>query len=156
VTHENGTRSERSALIDRRLRLQMRIFLVIYLVVTVLVIERLIRGDVNPLWAPAGFALGLVLGLALSRTKVLGWDDSAHAVAGTSDALGIAILVAYVILMVFRSRIISAGIDDADTVGVIGLAMTAGAMLGRVYFTRRGILRILADAGIIQTNAGDA
>ena len=146
-------RRQRSTFVDKRLRLQLRIFLLIYLVMTVLVVERLIRGDVNPLWAPAGFAVGLILGFALSRTKVLGWDDSAHAVAGTSDALGIAILIAYVILMVFRSRIISAGVDDADAVGIIGLSMTAGAMFGRVYFTMRGVRRVLTAAGLVRADA---
>lgn len=141
-------RDARRALINTKLRRQLRIFLVIYLIMTVLVIERLIWGDVNPLWAPAGFALGLVLGLALTRTKVLGWDDAEHAVAGRTDALGIAILAAYILFIVFRNRIISAGVEDADAVGVIGLAMTAGAMFGRVYFTMRGIRRILAAAGI--------
>ncbi|MCC6792968.1 MAG: hypothetical protein IT336_14870, partial [Thermomicrobiales bacterium] len=85
-----GTRASRAALIDKRLRLQLGIFAIIYLIMTVLVSERLIRGDVDPLWAPAGFVAGLALGFVLSRTKVLGWDEAEGTVVGRSDALGIA------------------------------------------------------------------
>ena len=45
-------------------------------------------------------------------------------------------------------KLIGSEIHDAAAVGVVGLAMTGGAMLGRVYFTMRGIRRILVAAGM--------
>ncbi len=67
------------------------------------------------------------------------------------DSLGIVILVTYLAFLVFRSRIISSRIHDAETIGVIGLAMTGGAMLGRVCFMMRGIRRILVAVGFRRT-----
>ena len=139
------------ALIDRRLRLQLRIFLGVFVLMVILDVVRIIRENVNPLWALGGFAAGLALGLILTRTKVLGWNPSEGMVVGTMDAVGLIILVTYLAFLFFRSRILGSRVHDAETVGVIGLAMTGGAMLGRVYFTMRGIRRILATAGFRRT-----
>ncbi len=141
----------RRALVDRRLRLQLRIFLGVFVVMLVLDVVRIIRDDVNPLWACGGFAGGLALGFILARTKVLGWNASEGMVVGTMDVVGIIILAAYLAFLVLRSRIIGSRVHDAETVGVIGLAMTGGAMLGRVYFTMRGIRRLLLVAGLRRT-----
>ncbi len=139
------------ALVDRRLRLQLRIFLAVFVVMVILVVARIFQDDVNPLWELAGFAAGLALGFFVARTNVLAWQPSEGMVAGTMDALGVIILVTYLTFLVFRSRLLGSRVHDAETVGVIGLAMTGGAMLGRVYFTMRGIRRILFVAGLRPT-----
>jgi hypothetical protein len=45
--------------------------------------------------------------------------------------------------------------DDAspDATGVIGRSLTGGAMQARSFFTRRGIGRIIDDAGILPAHA---
>jgi hypothetical protein len=139
-------RETKRTLVDRKLRTQLRLFALIFLIVAVVAAERVIQKDVSPLWAVAGFAAGLILGLLLSRTKVLSWNESEGSVIGTSDALGIAILVLYILFIIFRNRILARGIDDADAISVIGLSMTAGAMFGRVFFTVRNVRQIVADA----------
>lgn len=129
--------------VDSRLRNQLRLFFVILVVMVVLDTVRMVRGGVNPLWALAGFLVGLVLGIVLSRTKALGWDASEHMVAGTTDAIGAAILALYIIFIMFKTKLVGEVIDDPNTVGVVGLSLTAGAMFGRIHFTLRGIGRVL-------------
>ena len=141
-------RAGRWALVDRSLRVQIRVFLGIFAVMAALAIARIVRDDVNPLWALAGFGAGLAIGFLLARVKVRGWDPSERVVVGTTDAVGIVILVAYLAFLLVRNRFIGGRVDDAEAVGVIGLATTGGAMLGRVYFTLRGIRRVLAVAGV--------
>ena len=141
-------RARRWTLVDRSLRIQIRVFLGIFAIMAALAVARIVRDDVNPLWALAGFGAGLAIGFLLVRIKVLGWNPSERVVVGTTDAVGIVILVAYLTFLLVRNRIIGSRVDDAEAVGVIGLAMTGGAMLGRVYFTMRGIRRVLALAGI--------
>jgi hypothetical protein len=140
-------RPARRTVVDRRLRTQLRLFLAIFAVVAVLAGVQVVRDGVDPLWALAGFGVGLALGVGLARAKVLGWDPSEGAVVGTTDAVGAAILVAYLLFLVVRKRLLGGVIHDAATVGVVGLAMTGGTMLGRVASTRRGIRRVLAAAG---------
>lgn len=117
---------------------------------TINVVYRVLAGHVNPLWAVLGFAIGVGIGLVLARTKKLAWDETERLVIGTSDALGIAILVAYLVFIIFlRESVIGHWVHDPHAVGVIGLSMTAGAMLSRVHFTARGVRRILILAGIM-------
>ena len=136
----------RWAFVARSLRIQLRIFFAICLVLVGLVVMRLVRDEVAPGWIVAGFGAGLALGLVLSRVKVLRWNATYQEVVGTTDALGTAILAAYLLFLVVRGRIIGAGVDDAETVGATALAMTAGTMRGRVVVTRRGIRRLLREA----------
>lgn len=137
-------------LVDRNLRTRLRIFLLVFVVMTALVIYHLLADGVAPPWAVAGFLPGLALGFILRRTKVLSWEPDDHAIVGVTDALGAAILVVYLVFVVFlRSRIIGLAVGDGAVVGVVGLAMTAGAMLGRVYFTMRGIRNLLVEAGLV-------
>lgn len=138
----------RRAVVARSLRVQVRIFLAVFAVMVALVVARIVRDDVSPLWALGGFGTGIAIGFVLARTKVLGWNPSERVVVGATDAVGIVILVAYVAFLVVRNPIVSGLANDTEAVGVVALAMTGGAMLGRVYFTLRGIRRVLAAAGI--------
>lgn len=129
--------------VDRRLRNQLRIFLVILAIMVVLDVVRIIRGGVNPFWAIGAFIAGLALGYVLSRTKVLGWDASEHAVTTSTTIAGVIILILYVVFILFKNKLVSAVIHDPSVVGVVGLSMTAGAMFGNISFTLRGIVRVL-------------
>lgn len=140
--------AEGRTFVDRGLRLQVRVFLGIFVVMLALVITRIVRDDLDPLWMLVGFAVGLVIGVALARIKRLSWSPSKRAVVGTIDVVGGVILAAYLIFLVFRNRIIGSEVSDAGTVEAIGLAMTGGAMLGRVCITLRGIRNVLNAAGI--------
>jgi hypothetical protein len=142
-------------LVDRKLRVQLRLFLAIFAVMTAVVAYHLVRDGVSPLWAPVGFLPGLALGLVLCRTKVLRWEPDVRTVVEVTDLIGAVILVAYLAFIFFlRERIIGLAVEDAAAVGVVGLAMTAGAMLGRVYFTLRGIRNVLVEAGIRPVRRG--
>ena len=140
-------RQERRAVfrthVDRRLRNQLRIFLVLFAIMLVLDVIRMIGGGVNPLWAIGAFIIGLGLGYALSRTRVLGWDASEQAVAASMTAAGAIILILYVVFILFKNKLVSELIHDPSIVGVVGLSLTAGAMFGNISFTLRGILRVL-------------
>lgn len=142
-----GARARFADLIDRPLRVQIRIFLLVFAIMVVLIAVHIVQDDLNPLWVLAGFVPGLLLGLLLTRTKVLRWESSENVVVGTMDTVGIVILVAYFVFLFFRSRIIGLQVESAALVSLIGLAITAGAMFGRVYFTLRGIRNIARAAG---------
>lgn len=134
---------------DRRLRLQIAIFSLVFLVVTVLVVVRTISDGIDPFWPLLGFAVGLLIGVTLARSKTLSWDASDNAVVSAMSVIGIVVTIAYLILMVMRDDILVNLVDDAATVSVAGLAVTGGVMLGRTIFTLRAIRRQLTEAGIL-------
>lgn len=139
----------RRSLLDRRLRLQMRIFLVVFVVLLALSVWHVLRDHVSPLWLLVGLLPGMALGVALARTKVLGWDADARSVVGRSDRVGIVILVAYIAFVLLgRDALLGYWVHSAAAASVVSLAMTAGAMLTRIAVTLHGIRGVLRAAGI--------
>lgn len=139
----------RRSLLDSRLRLQLRLFLLLCVVMLVLSIWHVAQDGVSPLWLLAGLLPGFGLGVLLSRTKVLGWDADQRSVVGRSDALGIAILVLYLIfVLVLRDDLVGRWTHNAAATSVVSLAMTAATMLSRVVITMRGVRDVLRAAGI--------
>jgi len=132
-----------SELVDRKLTIQLRIFFAIFLIMTVLVVYHLIADRINPLWAVAGAVIGVVIGRILGRTKALSWNASTQTVIGSSSLLGTIILVAYIIFAIFKDELIDNWISDPAIVSVVGLALTAGVMIGRLSFMLRGLQDVI-------------
>jgi hypothetical protein len=133
---------------DRRLRLQIGVFSAVFTVVTALVLIRIVRDGIDPLWPLVGFAAGLLIGVVLTRSKSLGWDAADQEVVTSMSVLGIGVTVAYLAFAVFlRDRLIDDVVHDVRTAGVVGLAITGGVMLGRTLVTVRTIRRLLTSAG---------
>lgn len=136
--------------VEKKVRLQLAIFSAIFLIITILEIDRIVSQDLAIVPILAGFLVGLGLGILLARTKVMGWDAEQGQVVGTMDLIGGIILVLYIVFVLMRDDLIERWISDPALVGAIGLAITGGVMLSRVVFTRRGIRNTLEVAGILQ------
>ena len=130
-------------LIDNKLTNQLRIFFGIFLLMTVLVVFHLIADRINPLWALVGAVFGVVIGRILGRTKALNWNESTQTVVATSSLIGTIILLAYIVFAVFKSKLIDNWISDPEIVSVVGLALTAGVMIGRMSYILRGLQDLL-------------
>jgi hypothetical protein len=137
--------------VQKQIRFQLLIFAVIFLIIAVLEIERVIRQDLTIAPILAGFLVGILIGVGLARTKVLGWDPESGKVVGTMDLIGGLILVLYIVFILMRDDLIEHWITDPALVGAIGLATTGGVMLSRVIFTRKGIRNTLEAAGVMRT-----
>ena len=139
----------RRSLLDRRVRMQMRIFLIVFIVLLALSVWHVIRDSVSPLWLLAGLLPGMALGVALARSKVLGWDADAQSVVARSDLVGIVILVTYVTFVLLgRDAVLGYWVHSAAAASVVSLAMTAGAMFTRIVVTMHGIRSVLRATGI--------
>jgi hypothetical protein len=134
--------------VDRRLRTQLRIFLVVFAVTVIVTIERVVAWRVNPLWALAGFAVGLAIGVALARSKPLTWDATARRVVAGNTVLGVVLIGLYLVFALEKSDILGRWISDAQIVGVVAVAITSGVMWGRLLTTFRGIRGVLGTADV--------
>jgi hypothetical protein len=133
---------------DRRLRIQLGILAAVFVVVTALAVERVIRGGLDPFWPLAGFAAGLVIGSVLGRSKTLDWDAADQEVVKSMSVFGIIVTILYLAFMVLaRERLLTDIVGSVVTAGVTALAMTGGVMLGRTLVTFRTIRRVLTNAG---------
>ena len=128
--------------IDRSIRIRVRIYSLIFLVVGVIVVAETVgQGLRAVLPVLACMAVGLVVGVAASRMFHLSWDAVSKRVIGRLDVVGGVILVLYVLFSVFRTRIIGFWFDG-PVVGVAGLAALAGVMAGQVIGTGHGVRRV--------------
>jgi hypothetical protein len=129
---------------DRRVRLQIGIFSVVFAVVTALALFRMIRDGIDPFWLLAGFAVGLLIGTLLARSRPLEWDVVCLEVVRSMSVFGIIVTVAYLAFSVLlRDRLIA----EVNTASVVALAITGGVMLGRTLVMVRAIRRLLTSAG---------
>ncbi len=142
--HVKATRE----LVDRKLTIQLGIFFAVFVIMTGLVLYHLIADRIYPVWALAGVVIGVVIGRVLGRTKALDWNSSSQTVIASSSLVGTVILIAYIIFAIFKDEIIDNWISDAEIVTVVGLALTAGVMIGRLSFMLRelqDVLRIVRE-----------
>ncbi|MEO6020741.1 MAG: hypothetical protein ABIP45_10890 [Knoellia sp.] len=137
-----------SAPVDHSIRLRMRIYSIIFLVTSLIVIVRgVLLGWVGLIPVASCLAIGLTVGLVASRTYAMRWDEESGTVVGRIDLIGGVVLLGYILISLFRSRLV--GIWLPGTVAsVAGLAVVAGVMGGQVIGTGHGIGRILEVVGL--------
>lgn len=132
--------------VDRTLRIRVRIFLLIFLGSLVIAVVDAVRIGFGAALPVAGaFLLAVAVGMVVSRMFALSWDTVNGRVIGRIDAIGAVILVGYVLLSVFRSTVVDLWFDGA-LVAAVSVAVLSGLMLGQVVGTVRGVRRIVGLA----------
>lgn len=135
-------RRRASAWVHRSIRLRVRIYTAIFLVMAVLVTVDSIRIGTGALLPVLACVLGgVVVGGFASRMFSLGWDHVSEKVVGKLDVVGVVILVCYVLVSIFRSRFLGLWLDG-PVLSVAGLAALAGIMAGQVMGTSRGVVKV--------------
>ena len=94
-----------------------------------------------------GVCIGLVVGIIVSRSRHLSWDEETSTVIGRIDWIGAIFLVCYLLFVLTKSYFAGFYVQGAALFAVI-LGITAGAMLGRILATRHGINKLLKTLGI--------
>lgn len=136
-------RRARAALhIAKPIRLRVRIYFLIFLVMAVIVVVDSVRiGGASVLPVLASLVGGAVVGIIASRMFSLSWDHVSGKVVGKLDAVGVVILLAYLAFSIFKSKLLGVWFDG-PILGVAGLAALAGVMAGQVFGTGRGVARV--------------
>jgi hypothetical protein len=133
--------------IDKKLLFRLRMFVVVFLVMTGVVIFETYNLSVNPFISIGGLLLGIVIGFVMGRMYKLSWDKNESKVVGNLDRVGMIFLVVYIIFAIFRNRIFGNFIHGGS-LSVFTLGLTAGSMFGRVLFARKGIVDLLEAVGV--------
>ena len=133
--------------VDHRLRVRLRIFLIVWLILVSGVTIDVLRHKFDISLVLVGSLTGILIGLVLSRMYRLDWDRETTKVVSRFDVVGRIILCVYILFMVGRDWILGFWIQASDLMAFI-LCFTAGTMIGRVAGTRRGIRRILQALGV--------
>jgi hypothetical protein len=136
--------------VDHRLRVRLRFFLIIWLILTSVIAVEVHQQDLDLGLAFVGFLTGFLTGLFLSRMYRLDWNEETTKVVSQLDLIGRVILAAYVLFMVGRNWIFGYWVESSDLMGFI-MCFTAGTMIGRVGATRRGIRLVLYALNAIKS-----
>ncbi len=129
--------------IDNKLKTQLRIFSVIALIMLGVIVYDVIDKRLPLVIAVLAVLTGVVIGMVLSRMYKLSWHEDNRAVVSRIDWIGAIILLAYIVFSLLCSRLIGLWVQNASEVAAVGLAISAGIMLGRVLGLRLGIRRLL-------------
>jgi hypothetical protein len=128
---------------------QMRIFACIFALMLGVVLYDIWIGVIGLLLVLFALGIGTVIGLISSRMSHLTWDKDSAKVVSRFDTLGIFILVGYILISVFRNKVVGLFIHG-PAVGAFSFSLIAATMLGRVIGMRNSIHGILHDEGIIK------
>lgn len=134
--------------IDHRLIVRLRLYCITCLVMLGVIVVEIVRHKIGVTLAAGGIAIGLVLGIVVSRMYRLSWDEQTTKVVAQIDWIGGAILGLYITFIFFRDWLFGHWLQGSTLVE-FGLCISAGLMLGRVLGARRGISVTLQALGIL-------
>lgn len=133
--------------VERRLRVRLRLYTLIFVAMLAVVIIEGVRGRVSPILIVAGTLGGVTIGLVVSRMYDLHWDEETNKVVSRLDWLGGVILVLYLAFSLSRDWLFGHWVQG-PSLGVLTLSLTAGTMAGRVLGTVEGIRRTMRAWGL--------
>jgi hypothetical protein len=133
--------------VDRRIVTQVRILTVIAMIMLGSLIVNVAQGTLSLAWAAMGLLAGTGIGVIASRKRRMEWDDRARQVVARLDWIGAVILVAYTAVMLARDWILGHW-AEGPALAALGLSVTAGALVGQVLGTRRGVRAVLEALGL--------
>lgn len=94
-----------------------------------------------------GLLVGVGIGVVASRMFRTSWNHDAKKVVSRLDIFGVGILISYMLLEVFRGKIVGYFTHGLQ-VETVGFAFLAGIMFGRVLGTRGRIIEVLKEQKI--------
>ncbi len=133
--------------IEDRLIRRLRLYFIVTLVIFFAIVIEVFEGRFGLTLALIGVCIGLVVGIIVSRSRHLSWDEETNTVVGRIDWIGAIILVCYLVFVFTKSYFAGFYVQGAALFAVV-LGITAGTMLGRIVATRRGINKLLKTLGI--------
>ncbi len=139
--------------IDRKLFNRLRIFFVIVMVLSGLMLYDILKGILGIELSLGGFILGLLPGFIASRMFFIYWHEENAKVVSRLDAIGIVILLLYVAFALSRKWILGHWLSGA-ALTAFTFSILAGIMLGRLLGMRLNIRKVLSDRGISLEEGG--
>ena len=130
---------------DRKLKLQLIIFSLVFLVVIGIAVFRIVSDGLSTFGPLVGFAVGLVIGTLMALGRPMTWDASGNEIVSSTTIFGIAVTVVYFASKLLPDHVVSRFVTNPNMVSVIGLTITGGLMLGRVLYMVRSIRRLVHD-----------
>jgi hypothetical protein len=133
--------------IDRKLIFRIRIFYLIGILLTGLMLYDVMEGIIGFELSLGGFLLGLFLGFIATRMFIIHWHDEKAKIVSRLDTIGIIIMLLYVAFSASRTWLFGHWIHGS-VLTAFTYSILAGIMIGRIAGMRLKIKNILSQQSI--------
>src|SRR5665811_712188 len=133
--------------IDRKLIFRIRIFYVIGIILTGLMLYDVLEGIIGIELSLGGFLLGVFLGFIATRMFIIHWHDEKAKVVSRLDTIGIVIMLLYAAFSASRAWLFGHWIHGS-VLTAFTYSILAGVMIGRIVGMRWKIKNILSEQSI--------
>jgi hypothetical protein len=138
------TRAHFDKHVHSRLRNRVRLYLTISAVIILVIAYRLIFQGGDLRYPIIALAVGIGIGIIVSRMFAISWDKDSEKVVSRMDIYGTAFLVAYIIFEITSEHFIRQWFSGPEVLDVI-LSLAGGAVLGRGIGMGRAMVRVLRE-----------
>ncbi len=136
--------SDNRDLVDKKIRNKVRFFVVMFIISLTLAINAVFT-EIVPVKYPAlAFIIGLAIGVILSRIQKVTWDKDGERIIKEFDLISGILLFFLILLLIFKEKLVHEFVHFPKINSII-FALNAGIMLGRIFFIRHKIIKILKN-----------
>lgn len=121
--------------IDRKLIFRIRIFYMIGIILTELMLFEVLKGIIGIELSLVGFLLGLFLGFIATRMFIIHWHEERAKVVSRFDTIGIIVMLLYVVISASRTSLFGHWIHGS-VLTAFTYSILAGIMIGRIVGMR--------------------
>jgi hypothetical protein len=130
--------------IDRKLIFRIRIFYVIGIILTGLMLYDVLEGIIGFELSLGGFLLGLFLGFLATRMFIIHWHEERAKVVSRLDTIGIIVMLIYMTFSLSKAWFFGHWIHGS-VLTAFTYSILAGIMIGRILGMRLKIKNILSE-----------
>jgi uncharacterized membrane protein YraQ (UPF0718 family) len=130
--------------VTKGLRTRLTIYFVLSLILVGIATYHVVVDKVGFIYPIVTFIIGNIAGFLFARILKIRWDNTEKKVTFSFDVLSILLLLMYVLIEIFRTRIVGYFITGPWIIA-LSFALFAGIMHGRVLGTRRKVRELLED-----------
>jgi hypothetical protein len=140
-------KTQRKKFVDKKLIFRLRLFAIIFLIMTGIGIYDVVIGNLHVIVAFAALAGGIGIGLLVGRAMNVVWHEETNKAVTKMDKFGIIILVSYIVFALFRKKLFAHWLTGHQLSAFI-IFLSAGIMLGRLITLRGRLYKVLKGQGL--------
>lgn len=139
---------KRSFHIHKKLRFRIFFYLIRIIFVVPIVFCDIFTKVLSIQFAVVGLVLGFIIGMILLKMYKFSWDEDSNKIIVDMEKFGFIFILFYALFIIFRNNLIGIFAQGA-VVAAIGFSILAGITIGRLFGTRRKIILVLKEQGIL-------
>lgn len=102
--------------IDTKLQTRLRFYFLLAVILLLIVVYNVIRGDLSIFLSLLTVCIGMAAGIISARMFHLSWSHNAEKIVSRLDGIGVSILVLYILFALLRGKFLLHSLQDLQLV----------------------------------------